>query len=312
MIGSLPNKDGRGTEYMSSNVSKKFFNKLTNLQKYNWVVLPGASEEDEILTKNNPTIVWLHVPTLYAPDFITKYFYNYELTKNIKAYIVQSKFHKNDVVNNFGVDANKVFILNNAFDPVPYVEKSNDHVNFIYVSQESRGLDILLEAFSRIEDSNLSLTVHGCGCSDCLTDVDINRYLDDKRIKFVGRTSREEYILNLQKANIFAYPCKFEETAGIALMEAMSAGVKIISTDLGAVPETTLGFAKIIKHFPREIYKQNAKKQKYVNIFYKQMKKAIKQIRLNKFNPAPQIVAINNRFNWNVIEKQWIDFNSAM
>lgn len=312
MIGSLPIKDGRGTEYMASSVSKKFFNNLTNLHKYNWVLLPGASEEDELLARNNPTIVWLHVPTLYAPDFITKYFYNEDLTKNIRAYIVQSEFHKKDVVNNFGVNPNKVFVLNNAFDPIPYIQKSNDKINFIYMAQESRGLDILLEAFYNIEDIDISLTIHGCGCSDCSKGIDLNKYLDDARIQFVGRTSREEYVANLQKAHILAYPCKFEETAGISLMEAMSAGIKIISTDLGAVPETTLGFAKIIKHFPREIYKQNAKKTKYVRIFSKQMKKAIKEIRLDKFDPALQIAAINDRFNWNTVEKQWVAFNSAM
>lgn len=312
MIGSLPNRNGRGTEYMASNVSQRFFNKLSNLHKYNWVVLPGASEEDEELTKTNPTIVWLHVPTLYAPDFITKYFYNEDLTKNIKAYIVQSKFHKKDVVDNFGVDPDKVFILNNSFDPITYKNKPTDIVNFIYVSQESRGLDILLESFFNIEDPNITLTVHGCGCSECSYGVDTNRYFKDTRIQFVGRTSKEEYVANLQRANIFAYPCKFEETAGIALMEAMSAGVKIISTDLGAVPETTLGFAKIIKRFPRETYKQNSKQRKYVRIFIRQMKKAIKEVRLNKFDPRPQIAAINNRFNWDVIEKQWIDFNSLM
>ncbi len=312
MIGSLPNKNGRGTEYMSSNVSQRFFNKLNNLHKYNWVVLPGSSEEDELLTKTTPTIVWLHVPTLYAPEFITKYFYNQELTKNIKAYIVQSEFHKKDVIDNFGADPNKIFILNNAFDPVPYKKKQIDNVNFIYTAQESRGLDILLESFCNIDDKNISLTIHGCGCLECSAGIDIDKYLKDTRIKFVGRTSKEEYISNLQRANILSYPCKFEETAGISLMEAMSAGLKIISTDLGAVPETTLGFAKIIKNFPREIYKQNSKKKKYIRIFSKQMKKAIKEIRLNRFDPIPQIEAINNRFNWNMAEKQWIDFNSAM
>lgn len=317
MIGNLPVIDsGRGTEYMCSNVSTRFFHKLTNLQKYNWVILPIAKDSDEYLARTTETIVWLHVPTLYAPDFITKYFYDDELTKNIKAYVVQSNFHKKDIVRNFGVDPKKVFVLNNGFDPIPYVEKPISPVNFIYTAQETRGLDILLEAFQSIEDDDISLTVHGCGCNECVTEFgrysDSNVTVSDQRISMVGRVSKEDYIKNLQRANVFVYPCKFEETAGIALMEAMSAGVKIVSTDLGAVPETTLGFAKIIKHFPREIYKQNSKRNKYVRIFRKEILKAIDEIRNNKFDPTKQVQAINNRFNWQEIEKQWTRFNALM
>jgi glycosyltransferase involved in cell wall biosynthesis len=95
-------------------------------------------------------------------------------------------------------------------------------------------------------------------------------------------------------------------------MEALSAGVKVVSTDLGALPETTLGYAKLIPGFPVDPKEQDLVKNKYVKIFAKEIKKAIKEIRKGKFNPEPQIDAINKAFSWEETEKQWIAFNDQM
>lgn len=309
MLGELPIRDGRGTEYMSTNVAKRFFTKLNNLKKYNWVVLPGANEEDEKNARIFPTIVWMHVPSLYAPDFITKYFKDKTITENVKAYIVQSEFHKKDIVTNFKVPEEKVVVLNNAFDPIDYEPKPKRHVNLIYVSQQSRGLDILLEAFSKVNDPNISLVVHGCSCQECMEGV---RVFPDNRVRFVGHTSKQKYRENMQRANLLIYPCRFEETAGIAIMEALSAGIKIVSTDLGALPETTLGFAKLIKGFPRELDKQNKVRKRYVRIFAKEIRRSIKQVRKEKFDPIPQIEAVKQAYSWEAIEKQWQAFNDQM
>lgn len=309
MIGKLPAYLGRGTGYMIQNVLNRFFSDLTNLHRYNWVVLPGESQEDEDLTRRNDTIVWLHVPTLYAPPWITKYFYDKSLTRNIKAYIVQSEFHKKDIIENFDADPQKIVVLNNSFDPIEYIEKPKPQINFIYTSQEARGLDILVGAFSQIDDPTIRLIVHGCSCIECNDGIILPQ---DERILYFGQTDRDQYVSNLQRSHILAYPCRFEETAGISIMEAMSAGLKIITTDLGALPETTLGFAKIIKRFPIEKYRQDAKKKKYIRIFKKEMIKAIDEIRSSRFDPSSQISAVVNRFNWDVVEQQWIDFNSRM
>jgi glycosyltransferase involved in cell wall biosynthesis len=309
MIGELPVKDGRGTEYMSSKISTEIFNELKNLHKYNWVLLPGASEEDFELSKTNKTIIWLHVPSLDAPSFISQYFTNKDILENTVAYIAQSNFHKKDVVDNFKLDPNKVFVLNNTFEPIEYLEKPKKHVNFIYVSQVSRGLDILSKAFSKINDPDISLTVHGCTCEDCTEGMEI---AEDPRIRLAGYTSKKQYEKNLQRANVLAYPSRFEETAGIAIMEAMSAGVKVITFDLGALPETTLGFATIIPGFPKEFKLQEKAKEKYTKKIYKEMKKSIKEARSGSFNPRDQIESVKKAYGWETVKQQWIDLNSIL
>jgi glycosyltransferase involved in cell wall biosynthesis len=95
-------------------------------------------------------------------------------------------------------------------------------------------------------------------------------------------------------------------------MEAMSAGVKVITFDLGALPETTLGFATIIPGFPKEFNLQEKAKEKYTKKIYKEMKKSIKEARSGSFNPRDQIESVKKAYGWETVKQQWIDLNSIL
>jgi glycosyltransferase involved in cell wall biosynthesis len=312
MIGKLPDKqDGRGTEYMSSVISESIWPELTNLHKYNIVLLPGAGDEDFFLAKKMPTIIWMHVPAYKTPEYVSRFFEDYSVLENTAAYVVQSNFHKKNISEEYGIPLSKIYVINNTFEPIPYVEKSTKNIELIYISQPSRGLDILLSAFKNVKDDSLRLTVHACLCEQCKAEVPEMNFVDS-RVSFPGFVSRDQYIKNLQKANVYVYPCRFEETAGIGIMEAMSAGIRIITTTLGALPETTLGHAKLIKHMPVFKENQDAQKEKFIKIFTKEIKKAVKEAKKGKFNPHSQIKDVLEAFNLEKVQSQWRDFNSKM
>ena len=95
-------------------------------------------------------------------------------------------------------------------------------------------------------------------------------------------------------------------------MEALSAGVKVVTTDAGALPETTNGFAKIIKNYPVTDQDMQKREKEMIKIFTKEIKKAIKEIRKNKFDPDSQIEYINNRFTKENCIRQWMELDRVI
>jgi glycosyltransferase involved in cell wall biosynthesis len=314
MIGSFAAIGNRGTGAMADYVNENIIPKTKFLKDCNLIVLPGTEAKIRKYAKN---IVWVHVPFYRMPYTLSKHFVDLDILPFIDMFLVQSEFHKKNLSENFGIDESKFYIVNNQFKPVKTKEKPKDVINFMYTSQISRGLDVLLKAYDRLKDKDLHLILHCCECDQCMNGETLTReakliydkLMANNKMTNLQYASREDYIETLNRSHIYAYPCTFEETACIGVMEAMSAGVKIVTTDLGALPETTGGFAKIIKDYPITVDDVIDNEKKIVKIFVKEMKKAIKEIRKNKFDPKPQIEYINNRFSRENAMNQWMELD---
>jgi glycosyltransferase involved in cell wall biosynthesis len=298
--------DVRGTSFMVNNVQDKIFPKLSFIHKYNLVLIPGENNIED--ARKNKNIVWCHIPEYLMPDDCSIFLADIDIVNNTVGYVVQSDFHKKNLIEAFSLDPQKVFVANNAFNSLPKSKKNkNKMVNFFYAGQAERGLDMLLECIGLIKDKNISLTIHGCECPDCVPKV-----VSDQRINFVGFTDKETYINNVLNSHILSYPCTFQETACIMAMECLSGGLKIIASDLGALPETTNGYATMMKNFPYKNEDIEKNRKKIIKFFTKEMKKSIKEIRKGKFDPTDQINYINNRFTWENTEKQWIKLDKYL
>lgn len=117
-----------------------------------------------------------------------------------------------------------------------------------YSSTPFRGLEILAKSWKRIrkEVPNAELIV----CSsmkvyntiDSREEEDIFTFLNSMPgVRSIGSVEQRTLREFSQGSSVLAYPCNFPETSCITAMEAMASGCTVVSTNLGAMPETAWG-----------------------------------------------------------------------
>lgn len=121
------------------------------------------------------------------------------------------------------------FVLSRFFEVIPTI-KDRDALHILLVGnlRLQKNHSTLLQALKVIEDQQTETTIVGDGPlkKDLLAQV---KSLNLKNVRFVGR--RGDVIPYLQDADVFIMPSKFEGF-GIALAEAMAAGVPCIVSDI--------------------------------------------------------------------------------
>ena len=71
-----------------------------------------------------------------------------------------------------------------------------------------------------------------------------------ENVNYHGYATNDEVREAVLDAHIFAYPCIFEETSCLSAIEAMCAGCQVVTTNLGALPETCGDYATFVRFQP--------------------------------------------------------------
>jgi len=157
----------------------------------------------------------------------------------------------------FGLASDKARILRNAISPAfaetplapAWFERGEPPV-LAYTSTPYRGLDVLLLAFRHIrrELPELRLRVFSSmAIYHVRAAQDQYRHLYAQCVAeghdYRGPVGQRRLAQELRGVAGLAYPSTFAETSCIAVLEAMAAGAFIFTTGLGALPDTTNGFA---------------------------------------------------------------------
>jgi glycosyltransferase involved in cell wall biosynthesis len=145
--------------------------------------------------------------------------------------------------------ADKVFQTTNGIPAEKFSAGTEDRPRWLYYgSTPFRGLDVLLAHWpairSAVPDAELhvfsSMGIYGVDDPPAFREL-YARAREAAGAHYHGAQGQVAIREVASQCRVLAYPCTFPETSCIAAMEAMAAGCAVVTTALGALPETAAG-----------------------------------------------------------------------
>jgi glycosyltransferase involved in cell wall biosynthesis len=197
-------------------------------------------------------------------------------------YFVFSSFWQLDLYRkNFDIPDSKVIVIKYACPGLEQeLERDNNKIKVCYTSTPWRGLDILLEAWKKIKPDDAELHVFSgakvYGNEFYTAEDDLHNFLYNKCDSISGVKYRKEVDnISLRKElssfDILAYPCTYEEPSCVNVVDGISAGLRVITSSLGSIPEMSEGWARI--------YPAIAEHQQHINTFADILEQEIEAVR---------------------------------
>jgi glycosyltransferase involved in cell wall biosynthesis len=153
------------------------------------------------------------------------------------AIITVSSFTKQQVVELLGVEASQVHVVHHGVRPLKLPEIAREKVILnVGAIQKRKNIARLVEAFESLGgDWRLVLAgSNGYGADAILERIGRSPARD--RIHVTGYVSPEELAAWYARARIFAFP-SLDEGFGMPVLEAMSAGIPVITSNRSSLPE---------------------------------------------------------------------------
>ena len=166
-----------------------------------------------------------------------------------------AEFVRNEVIEHFGAAPERVVTVPLGFDPIPAADAADGsrlaggdrYVAAVGTIEPRKGYPALVRAFDRLaaRDASLRLVVVGAsgwGTDEFRSAVDGARHRS--RIVHLESIDDHDRAAVIRGASALAYPSVYEGF-GFPPLEAMSAGVPVVASAAGAVPEV-VGDAAIL------------------------------------------------------------------
>lgn len=292
-----------GTETMARGFIKNILPDMVNIHNYTNVIIPGHLPDLQTIgIDGSKYIFWLHNNVSQFVGHVGRVLNNKLVRNATKTIIAVSEYEKNVISKELDMDPSMIYVIPNAIElvtPNPDKFKKIDKVKLIHASTAERGMDILLKAVPLIkEDFELNIF------NDFYPDLPHNYSLEginDPRVNFYGKTPRKTLYKFFADAHIHAYPSTYPETSCLTQMEAMSAGCYTVHTDLGALPETSLGYGAMIPS--HELTPER---------YAEELTKAIKMVREQGYDYTQQVEDIKSNFTWDKAKQNWLAFDATI
>ena len=246
---------------------------IQNIKDFNPDIIIHTSKPHMLIDEFNDKrhILWIQHDINVA--FVKQLFLNKSLINKLDKFIFVSNWQKNRFIQNFKLLPNKCFVMQNAISDILHKKLSleppvNKDKTLIYISLPYRGLlpayhlfskiktyipDIKFKIFSSFErdfNTNFNQTTFLP-----LTELNFKNNFDkyytqlyellikDPNIEFYGSVPQKVLFEHMKTSQILFYPNTYPETCCTSILEAMACRCNVITSDLGALAETSNGFS---------------------------------------------------------------------
>lgn len=160
-----------------------------------------------------------------------------------KKILTISEFSKKDILAFTSAGAERIHVTPLAADPAfsPATKPLHEQIPFILCVANTyphKGVDRLIRAFALIEDRipHLLVLVGKPRLGEADVQAVLREVKNPDRVRRIESCTREELIKLYQQADVFVFPSLYEGF-GLPVLEAMQAGVPVLTTRCGSIPE---------------------------------------------------------------------------
>jgi len=209
----------------------------------------GALPEAGALRWHRPLIALVHQPLALDPGLDTLQADSFRESERAALaaaarVVVTSESTARIVTGDYGVPARRVSIVRPGNDPVARAPGNSDGiVRLLSIGSvlPVKGYDVLIAALATLTDMPWRLTIAGDRMRNAAfaaqLDADIEAHGLGDRVAMLGAVPPARIIELFLASDVFVLASRFEGY-GMALAEAISHGLPVVSTTAGAIPQT--------------------------------------------------------------------------
>ncbi len=258
-------------------VSSKYFSAGMMGHLWEQLMLPSKLKCNDVLWSPSNTgpiycrakhVVTMHdFATLDHPEWTSKSFSTLyrcilpRLAKRADAIIAISEYTKSRILHHTGIDESKISVIKNGVDDRFFIQSEKDFKSYImpkyklpserYILTVSsieprKNIGSLLRAWEKIQhkiDDDIWLVLVGRQNPKVFSDAGLNNI--PERVCFTGFVEDEDLAAIYQNALLFSYVSLYEGF-GLPPLEAMAAGVPVLTSNTTSIPEVVGDKAVIV------------------------------------------------------------------
>ena len=226
-----------------------------------------------------------------------------------------SQWNKEQFIKYHNVPENKITVIpNGVADMFSYSNQKTK--TMIYTSIPYKGLEVLARVIPLITQRHpdvkfkifSSMSLYGPGPDQFLHIYDHLKKMPN--VEYSEAVDREDLVKHYQESAFFIHPCVWEETFGVAMIEAMKCGAYPIITDIGALSEVAgPNNASVISIEGEATSKGFKVTDNFINKFTEASCEALNHYDQNQpyYHKVSKIISdyVTEKYNWKNIAEQW-------